>query len=70
MIGGRQHILDGGVMPSDGGIISAAYFWKAAFFVGVIIPSKAGVIRLGGGIAPSEGGRILCRWRDASIWTC
>ena len=60
--------MDGGVMPSEGG--TAAYFWKAAFLDGVIIPSKAGMIRLGGGITPSEGARILCGWRDASIWTC
>ena len=67
MIGGRQHILDGGFMPSEGGTV--AYFWKATFLDGSIIPSRAGVIRLDGGITPSEGGRILCGWRGASIGT-
>ena len=68
LTGGRQHILDGGNMPSEGG--TAAYFWKAVFLDGGIIPSRAGMIRLEGGITPSEGGRKRCGWRDASIGTC
>ena len=64
---GRQHILDGGNMPSEGG--TAAYFWKAVSLDGGIILLSAGMIRLEGGITPSEGGRILCGRRDASIGT-
>ena len=60
--------MDGGVMSSEGG--TAAYFWKAAFLDGGIIPTRASMIHLDGGIMPSEGGRILCGWRDASIGTC
>ena len=47
LIGRRQHILDGGVIPSEGGTV--AYFWKAAFLDGGSIPSRAGMIRLSGG---------------------
>ena len=65
---GRQHILHGGILSSEGGKV--AYFWKAVFLDGGIIPSRAGMIRLEGGITPSEGGRIRCGWRDASIGTC
>ena len=68
LTGGRRHILDGGIMPSEGG--EAAYFSKTVFLDGGIIPSSAGMIRLEGGVTPSEGGRILCWWRDASIGTC
>ena len=68
LTGGRQHILDGGNMPSEGG--TAAYFGKTVFLNGGIIPSSAGMMRLEGGIAPSEGGRIRCGLRDASIGTC
>ena len=38
-------------------------------YVPGIIPSRAGMIRLEGGITPSEGGRMLCGRRDASIGT-
>ena len=39
--------MDGGVIPSEGGTV--AYFWKAAFLDAGIIPSRAGMTRLGGG---------------------
>ena len=68
LTGGRQHILDGGIMPSEGG--TAVYFWKAVFLDGGIIPLRSGIIRLEAGITLLEGGRILCGWRDASIGTC
>ena len=45
LTGGRQHILDGSIMPSEGG--KAAYFWKAVFLDGGIISSRAGMICLG-----------------------
>ena len=67
LTGGRQHILDSGILSSEGGKV--AYFWEAVFLDGGIIPSRAGMIRLEGGIMPSEGGRILCGRRDASIGT-
>ena len=65
LTGGRQHILDGGILSSKGGKV--AYLGKAVFLDGGIIPSRGGVIRLEGGITPSEGGRKICGRRDASI---
>ena len=44
-------------------------FLESGILDGCIIPSRAGMIRLEGGITPTEGGRILCGRRDASIGT-
>ena len=60
--------MDGSIMPSEGG--TAAYFWKAAFLYGGIIPSRAWYDTLCWWHDAFEERRILCGWRDASIRTC
>ena len=39
LTGGRQHILDDGMVPSNDGAVT--HFWKATFLDGGSIPSRA-----------------------------